>query len=182
MVTIERSLTGGFRVKDQNGNELGRIISRLFSSKHIIKDSRGNVWGYTDICVHNPQNPDSSLLENTEYTLFSASNGEQLAVGLPAYNETIDRAEIKAFSIKPLLADKMKIRISSVDEELILILKMSGRAMIFANDKNVCGYIHYIGGHAFSVDIRNLDVPVLLCGIFLFTRYLLKENEPIAII
>lgn len=182
MVILRRRLMGSFSVEDQNGKKLGSITQKLIGPKYIIKNPQGVTVAYTDICMRNLQNPDSTLL-NTEYVLASTLNKEQLAIGFPAYNENVDASILKNLYIKSPLTDRMTVHIQGVDEKLFLRMDIrNGHVMISEIDKNFQGDVHRLRSGVFSVDLRISDDPVLLCGIFLFTRYLLNENKSIEVV
>jgi len=181
MVILRWRLIGRFSVEDQNGKKLGSITQNLIGPKCIIKNPQGVTVAYTDICMR-LQNPDSTLL-NTKYVLVSMLNKEQLAIGFPAYNENVDMSILKTLYIKPPLADRMTVHIQGLDEKLLLRMDIrNGHVMISEIDKNFQGDIHRLRSGVFSVDLRISDDPVLLCGIFLFTRYLLNESKSIEVV
>lgn len=181
MITLKRHLMGGYGIADINGNPLGSIRQKLFSQRFTIVDPQGAALGYTDMDVHRPVDADHTVFENTAYVLVSAQGGGRRATGRPAYNESVDVTQLHTYLVKPPLADRMTLCLDGAADKLLLHIQMNGSATLSKEDQAVCGTVKHLGGGGFSVDLKRCEDTLLLCGIFLFIRYLLKENEPILV-
>ena len=181
MITLNRHWTGGYRIAYPNGNPLGSIRQKPFSQRFTIMDPQGAAVGYTDMDVHGPIDVGHTVFENTAYVLVSAQGGGRLATGRPAYNESVDVTQLHTYLVKPPLADRIALCLDGTADKLLLRVQMNGSATLSMEDGSVCGTVKRLEKGGFSVDLKQCEDTLLLCGIFLFTRYLLKENESILI-
>lgn len=183
MIILRKHLTGSYGVEDQNGKRLGNITRKLLSLKYIFKNPQGESLAYTDIYTGSCQSQDKTFFENTEYVLISEPGKDRLAAGFPAYNENVDASKLNTFYMKPPLTDRMTLQIRNMDERFYLRTNIrSGYTIITGIDGNILGNISRLKKGTFSVELSGFDAPVLLCGIFLFTKYLLNENRSIDIV
>lgn len=181
MITLRKHFMGRYAVEGRDGELLGSIRHKFFSPRFTITNRQGDTIGRTDIYVNRSRDFPSTALESTSYILVSAQSGERIATGVPAYNDDVDVTKIQTYLIRPPLADRLIILLQGTDDKFILHVKMNGTAVISGIDKDVSGTIKRLKRRSFSVDLSISDDTMLLCGIFLFTRYLLMENEPIIV-
>ena len=181
MIMLTKRLLGGYTVADPDGKPLALIKPKLFSPRFTIMTPQGDTVAYADICVHRPKDFATANLENTSYLLLCAQSGERLATGLPAYHEDVDGTKLPTYWRRPPLADRMAVLLQGMEDPFFLRVKMDGSAVISGIAKDVTGSVKRLKGGDFSAELSPREDTTLLCGIFLFTRYLLMENELIIV-
>ena len=156
-----------------------RIKGVFTGSKKRIYSPNGSVLMYTDIA--NLEVPPNEIrnVRYRQYTLFH-SNGNKCAVANPDYAE----GNAPTASGWPLCrmprVDHAKV---VFDKNEYLLLMQNNQNYILSDkfDKTVIQIFHRGLAGGWNIEVMNDFLPEMICGIFVFCKYIEQENEFLAV-
>lgn len=168
-------MKGGILYREDTRQELARIRKALLGAEKKICDPDGNVALEADIRVLDKSQDVQADVRNKEYVLTDPQ-GEVLALARPDYAPG-DAPEEAGWPLCRLpRVDRAQVAVAG--KEYILTMENSQNYLLRnADGHQVLRVLHrgITGGWSLEEEL-NLS-PALLCGLFVFCRYIEQENE-----
>ena len=172
---MQYTIKAGILYKNEPQRALARIKSALIGPQRKIFSIAGELLSTADVRYFDESKASSGDVRNREYIL--TDNGNQLICSArPGYSDGDDPKAVGCTICRMPRVDHANIVVNG-EEYLLTMHNSQNYSLINAHNSEVLRIMHkgIAGGWAVE-DICDF-VPKIICGIFIFCRYIEQENE-----